>query len=40
MELDDGGGTRVQGRRKEEEEAKETKGEKRMTLGPIYRANR
>ena len=38
--LGDGGGARVQGHRKEEEEAKDTKGEKRMTLGPIYKANR
>ena len=38
--LGDGGGAQVQRCRKEEEEAKETKGEKRIALGPIYKANR
>ena len=38
--LGDGGGARMQRRRKEEEEVKETKGEKRMALGPIYKVKR
>ena len=35
-----GGSARLQRRCKEEEEAKETKGEKGMALGLIYKANR
>ena len=35
--LGDGGGARVQRHREEEEEAKRRRGEKEMTLGPIYK---
>ena len=38
--LDDGGGAQGQRCRKEEEEVKKTKGKKRRTRGPIYKAKR
>ena len=38
--LGNGDGARLQRCRKEEEEAKETKGEMGMALGPIYKAKR